>query len=752
MADMVIRVSYIHLLFEQTYVANRYFTLAWPVVFTWYVWAKAYNTSEQRPARLVAGTFPTAIARDDKGWVGLKYINPAAFTSTTHDAFQKFFSGMAKDLSLKLNNHHKLQLIDPENVVKNLTSVKKRKAFIADQFAIMWNDLCFPDNTYHQSSCGAYKVSGRHGRGGAWESLLFVRIQSQDNDDDGLLDYMTVDGEILTDLLAPTVNKADSTTGLPVMATPTTSMVATMSMTGSPRKKFKSSEASGIREDGGMGREIDFDILPHVRLLSDAIYIPDQTNPNEIVEEPDDEESVGTAVTDSSYKGFEEKHDDSESEIESLASSLTGRSSGDWEVIHSVSPVEADWCVYTSNITEEKIRSKGINNFERLTFGEMDDFVSDLHCGLIWLDEKPVEEGDSSLLREKDEWRCWFKDTLNAGELSAVKASTSTIGGFTMKVSLAPLSRGPSDTFPYLQFTTESTITENTFGSTQHILPSGLLKDRSVLVFGLAPSQSSQDVSLGTLFDFVGLESLQENPLIRLLTTPTFKIPSTLEDLRMKRNAIWFIPSYDYNTTVRLEWELSSETHKQLNEILRPVHLEVGKTTVIARRSSSWSTNGDETQIISNGNIVFRTAIAIGKINLDATFELTKKTTTLTLTVNTRTKDILSSVLEWISGVIGVPATSFDFVSLQNKSFGSSSLGEFDFRRITIELVKDSETKKISVGNFKLDMEVSINHQTGPTLFMLSYVYQQGDGSSVKAILWCRKCSSEFFSLLTKRD
>lgn len=145
---------------------------------------------------------------------------------------------------------------------------------------------------------------------------------------------------------------------------------------------------------------------------------------------------------------------------------------------------------------------------------------------------------------------------------------------------------------------------------------------------------------------------------------------------------------------------MDPQKQTELNKFPEPLKLTLGPTSVITRRSSFWATRGDSSQMVSSGSLVFRTEITIDNIKLEAAFEFTTTATTLTLTLNTKTSQVLQTLVKWIGGLLQ-GGEKFDFVDLQGKSFGSSNLGEFSFRHITIELVKDQAPAKAKLSNSK---------------------------------------------------
>lgn len=198
-----------------------------------------------------------------------------------------------------------------------------------------------------------------------------------------------------------------------------------------------------------------------------------------------------------------------------------------------------------------------------------------------------------------DEWRAWFSDTLNSKALSLISLPGRSIAGFSQLVSLAPLGTGPGlITHAWLKFSSATDVLQQTFGTTTYLTPEGLLDGHCCLVFCMEPSNDVQTVFPHDLVNLIGMGEFLKNPLIVLLGAVPVSVPSSAEELKEKRNAVWFIPSNDYRTVVRLEWSMHDESRNKLNEVLSPLRIKLlSPTSVIARRSSQWSTTSDKEKI-----------------------------------------------------------------------------------------------------------------------------------------------------------
>lgn len=624
-----------------------------------------------------------------------------------------------------------------------LVPAQRQREYLAGRFATIWDHHGFPNIDYHWASCAAYSVTQR---GVLRKSLLFVRIRSAASDvADGQLHYVNVDDDNLILRLwgrLPELTRVNAlrTLSHSVLAIRLALAHAPAAPAMLPHVPAPPEMRSAIKTLAPGQREIDDSLLEHACVEPGNYYTPDETNPDEMSD--GEEESREEVMEEMTFKEKGKEHIDEE-ELLKTPESPCSWIEVDAAELPSVNNDINGWAIYASDLSAEEILAKGVKNFERLSGGVLDDFVMDLHCHVLWVKNKlpaEPETGSQTPLMEDDEWRCWFYDVLNAKAVSVINAAGGKIGGFRVQASLSLMGKGPTENTPaWMNFSTDEAILKTAFGSTNPVLPTGLLKRHCMLVMGLETVrvEPSKTVYLHNLVDFIGVEELKEkNTLIKVLGAFPMKPPSTHEELQGKRNAVWFLPSNDYRTTIRLEWPMDPTTQEELNKFLKPLNLTLGTTSAIARRSSRWSTTGPSCQMLTQGSLVFHTEITINQIKLEATFEFSTTVTTLTLTLNSKTSQALESILNWVKGL--VPGDEkFDFGDLQGQSFGSSSLGEFHFRRITIGLIED-QSGRAKLSTFSMDMEAGLHHSPKPsTLFLITYTYQKGQGSTVNAKLWC---------------
>ncbi|OTA02213.1 hypothetical protein A9Z42_0025490 [Trichoderma parareesei] len=726
---------------------------SWPVIVIWFLWA--HSLAPPAVPRLVALTFPATITwvpesetEPEKGsWYNLKDVKL--------DALQG-----KKDYKTYVTYHDKQYEVLNEALVKNdkpkvpnerLDRIKQaediQRAYVADRYAQIWSLLGFPTTEYHMGGCGIYSVT--QGKT-AYKSLCFVRIKcSQNTDEDGELQYVDLGSSLPHTPTPIVIERAMVLTALKTTVTPSTAVAAAIpAAPGAVSRKRKLSDVDDdMKEDAENDeddRVTDYDLLSHARVQPQAFFIPKTTNPDEMDSPPGDEgdeehiegmEEYSLVDTSSATTG--------EEIFEAQVVSLSPKVQSGGGVVNLNTNPSGMWSVFTRRLEDTKIKAQGVNDYERLDPGLLNEFVSDLHCGVICLEKRPEDDpppNGTTPLSKVDEWAAWFADVLNAKDLAVIDAKGHKIGGFTMQVSLAPIGAGPgSPSTTWLKFSTERSILEIAFGlaSAAFISPEGLLKQNSGLVFGLHPSTPSEPVNIVNMLNFAGLGSLQKNPLIAMMGAMALKPPSTNDELKNKRNAVWFVPGNDYRTCIRLEWQMDDTSREELNSIFEPLQLTLGETTVVTRRSTWWTTSGTESKLISRGDLVIHTNIDLEGIKLEGLFEFNETASTFTMTLNTKNTSALVKLLAWVSKLLDIDVGQFDFTSLENQSVGSFSLGEFHFRRITVGLTKDEWKGKAKMSTFRIDMEVELDISSqGPTLFLVTYSYKKEDGSSISAKIW----------------
>ncbi|KAE8147170.1 hypothetical protein BDV25DRAFT_143024 [Aspergillus avenaceus] len=691
-----------------------------------YIWNLYFNTSssDQDP-RFISATYPPYLFK-----IGDKYQKPLATTHLKNAEFKRLFKDKFK--ALNQARLHAFPLGDDIEALEALPEKERAKSIADRAVQILLDANAFPPTTYHPALSSAHVLqTGQK----AWNGLHFVIIESHDDDlKDGTVYYKNMGKD--DKALLPTKQRlpASTSTQLPTATHPATAVKRNIGPPPTVPKKPRTSRLSKLDEE-----VTDDWLLGLVKVNPGTFQVLPETNPNEMDENGDDGDD---GDGEGSFKT---------SPILRLEASPDRP--GIYATMEPSLPAKG-WYIFSSDIPEAEIQD--IKTYEVLEPGPLDDFVQALHCGVLCLVDTPTVPGGTIRLENQDEWVCWFQDVLNGQELSVTVGTDededdddSEVGdkvypvdGFSTNVSLLPIGGKTTPNTTTLSFTTDQDVLEQTFGSTEYVSELGLLTESNVLVFGLSGiTRGPATVAINEIIQFVGLKDWFHDPntgnslspIIGLLGILEVTLPST--DAKGHRNAIWFTPGASYNTTIRLQLPLVPAGEAELNSFLDPFKISLSEVIVIARRSSTWSTNGEGVVAQTGGSFALRaTATANSSFELDATLEFNPTLTTITLT-SMKTVS-LEGILDWVGAIVGVSSDQFSFTDLQGKETASFGIGDFQFRRILLHLTKDPSTDTSKVSSFSLDAEVKMSFGNDPILFHLSYTYDKDDGSTVRAHLW----------------
>ncbi|KAE8347698.1 hypothetical protein BDV24DRAFT_157174 [Aspergillus arachidicola] len=700
-----------------------------------------------RGPRLLCATYPPYLFKEkDKGY---KYTLRLTSFETTR------FGEFLKEIVARVNEKRTTSFPLEDDYAGYLECKPEARAdYVADravQIILSWG---FPGRDYHPALSSAHVPQSTQQ---AWKGLHFIVIQSRNHDSmDGMVSYKDMNASPVCRLPVSLCQPASVSGQLQTaLYQPTASRKRPQRMSPGVSKKPKPKKTLGPHE--AEDEETDDWLLGHVQVAGGTFEIPSTTNPDEMdhVDDDDDEDST----SDSPKYMLRPQTQSSIPAQRSVPVRSSIRAEG--------------YYVFASDVDEAELG--GIEAYQILPAGPMDSFVGALHCGVLCLEERPAEIDSTTVLEEADEWGCWFQDVLGVKKLTVVRGDDEeeeeedeeeeeekdeeeedeeddeedeadiAIGGFIMEVPLVPMTgREKYLNPPILTFTTASTALEQTFGDTEFVAENGLLTESNVLVFGLSKwANDQQPVTINQIIQFIGLRDWFDDsqagggihPLMAILGMLHVTWPSAATG---HRNAIWFAPGDTYRTIIRLQLDLDSDGHDTLNDYLGFSKILLRDAKVIARRSSAWSTNGDDVVIKTDSSLVLRaTAQVNGSMQLDAILEFNPALTTITLTNREPSSVSIANILDWVSTLLGGSSPDFTFTQIQGKNTGSFQLGQFEFRRITLHLAKDAVGSRSTIAGFSLDAEVALTPSTKPPiLFRLTYTYDRVDGSTVRGHLW----------------
>ncbi|KAL7276584.1 hypothetical protein RUND412_000426 [Rhizina undulata] len=380
-------------------------------------------------------------------------------------------------------------------------------------------------------------------------------------------------------------------------------------------------------------------------------------------------------------------------------------------------------------------------NVRILSVGNLDDFVTLLHRGVVGLESQPTAESPAKLLGT-DEWLCWFTDCIDATTLSAIGDQNGNMNGFNLAMTSPVKSVHPSllPTAPDIRFGTS--FIDYAFGLQTNLngIPApGLLGEVDILVFGLDPTSSTLKMSLPQVFAYVGLTKLAQTPLIKLLGD--FDVTLDPKDSEGGRNAVWFDPTNNYKTVVRFQFAVPPESLSSISNFLSILKdFNVTGANVIAKKTATWIPGPTGVSIMNDAEVIMAVKCKVTVQSNIHEFEaaLTFQETLLKLDLTTQSPGTFQDIIIWLGTLVGI--SSFDFTDWL-KSAGSSFMKDLQLRRISLAITL-GEDQKPTISNFNLDMEIKLNFggagDDKSVLYLLTYSWVKGQKiGSLKGSLWC---------------
>jgi hypothetical protein len=216
----------------------------------------------------------------------------------------------------------------------------------------------------------------------------------------------------------------------------------------------------------------------------------------------------------------------------------------------------------------------------------LDEFVRSLRTGLLVLQAKPDANGQllvgGSIPASHDEWADWMADSMNATQIQVIQRDTEKVSAFALQVSRPMTLTFSTDNFP-ASFISPPLLTQPRLGYVENCL---------MMVFGLEkPATSTTTCSLAQILDFLQLDhafmlGLDSSILLQLEANDPKSV-----------NAIWFEPTANYATTMRLQFSFvaATGTTDPLQQLIESYlkNLTISDAQLIARRSTFRSPVGD---------------------------------------------------------------------------------------------------------------------------------------------------------------
>lgn len=378
-----------------------------------------------------------------------------------------------------------------------------------------------------------------------------------------------------------------------------------------------------------------------------------------------------------------------------------------------------------------------------------DKFVSSLKNKVIILEAKPnpVADFDSS-----DEWSKWFTKFAPTAKLSLKVDDTTALNiqAFECKV-----------TDPWnIKFSSSTDALNFSFGppaagaGPARIPVPGLSRDGSMLYCGIDHSEIGVLKStVKNLFEYVGLAD-------RVSSLPSSLSGSSVtldgQGASNNHNALWFNPSFSFQTTVRLQFQLDIATLLQdfLNSALPG--LEIRTTYVICKKVVVPAEAESGPVSVDQGQVMFSVQCSLttkGNPVVNMILGIEVKESLIKLTFKLGDQDSLWGILLWLGGLISEDLSSVKDLFTKDKAFEG-----FNLRQMTIGLETAENTEKPKLSNFKLVIEVSTNFGRGPDLkpvvFLVTYTWTKGGGKlgSIRGQLWTCKHIPKLMETLNRSE
>ncbi|RYP41838.1 hypothetical protein DL767_000739 [Monosporascus sp. MG133] len=298
-------------------------------------------------------------------------------------------------------------------------------------------------------------------------------------------------------------------------------------------------------------------------------------------------------------------------------------------------------------------------------------------------------------------------------------------------------------------------------GRLTRIVPPGLDAEGKMLTCGLDILQTRDigNIVIGDLFNFVG-----EGGMVDFLPSGIPNLPVTLAKFGPnyvpQRNAMWFVPSFSLQTTIRLQFQLPDFGKLQAHLGAALEGFTIKNATVICRKKTVLGLTEAGSKAIESGQVLFRIECSVQagtpgapRVAMAAGVEYAPSGINLTLLFTS--KDPFNGILQWLAWLAG-DATLEEFVKtmLKKEENGTMIFTHFTLRRLTVGLDTDDDKEKPRLSSFSLDIEVSAAFGRGnspnPVVFLLSYHWSSyaGGFGTLAGQLWNDFDSSNDWDLL----
>ncbi|CVL11705.1 hypothetical protein FPRO06_13012 [Fusarium proliferatum] len=363
-----------------------------------------------------------------------------------------------------------------------------------------------------------------------------------------------------------------------------------------------------------------------------------------------------------------------------------------------------------------------------------------------WDPELPVPTGFALGMRKVSKWPITdVKNTRLEFEMTVPYLKSSHL-------------RFSTDTGAELTFSKVSSIDKGVMktGVTKDALKDFLVYRRS-MVFGLEDLAISMNTNLGELATFLRFDLLS-SPLFKYLAESVTLTLNTKENFH---NAIWFRPSMDYETILRLQFHIDTTAFNNWLHTFSP-SLKVDALQVIGRKKGNWVWAVPRDQMIATSSLTFLCRMTVSaRVQLEGVFKCAEDSVTLTLTLNQAAIKRSCSSIRAMSGSDGILT---DIMTWLAENFQLSKKEELDKvlkpatdsssglmsdnsilpRRIQVQLGLSPEGNITGVRDVSIDIEACLKigmpaaavAEQMPAVFLFNICWNKASGFQLKGKLW----------------
>ena len=740
--------------------------VGWELILYWSVWFRL-NALTLRPARgLLATKFPFWLGcypgigppGPDIDFPYSKWLNLEAFDKgkTVGLAFQDFL----KNSTQEINAGFGVQEVDECQSFNQFSEAVEKdvellNCWISVTASLRWDDFGFPKvGSYPAPAATSVFPIGTPVS--LNDQLLFIQISAEDDEDkDGAVWYRTVGSAVPQPVppikqVVPIASAGASNSNANNNGTAAPWLTANIDIT-----KDLHAGSSG----GGGGAAAAAATASTTRPGLIAIVNPDQidTVSTDPLEAEGEGKADGTTNTDV-HKA--QNGGGTRLSLTLLPRQIERTEQQPQNEVREVTWTAPDpaWCIYSTAVSAANIKVTNYAFAVKDSF--LDSYVGSLHYSTLCLqaNPQPIASPASATtiqLDSTDEWGSWLSNAVGASNVSVITTAAGDIGGYAFELTI------PSDQSSETAQSMAATPFKALFSTAAiadafNIAPpppatdplsAGYLNKTS-LVLGLDTLTVTGALTLQELLQYINLTNRIHPLALAALGTVELSIPQGTNTATGKRNVVWFEPSKAYKTTVRLRFDMSEDAVETLSSYFTVLGgAKIVQAWVIARKRSTWSSDGSKIASLEEGDLVVGIQISVPysvsgnnrTLTFDGAIVFSPNRIKFELIFRTRLSEALDGALQWLAGLVEVSPSFFDFTSLQNKSTGSATFGGFELRRVTLELTYDV-TNTLKPQAFRVDMELGLNLTNDDALFMISYRYADGQGSILEGNLWNSKC------------